>query len=646
MNKGMPIWEQHVEKAVLGIAVILLLGAFALIVLDLDPISADVSGRTYSPAELGDVMVERSQELGRKLRPDSAADVSQLEAIEIDGGAGFAAALDRRIGPSGRPPRIAPGLASALLPAQIGSVDVWYYEPDFKALRMDAAVAQSINTIAPSEFDDPSAAPSDDYILTGTTADVVWTTPAAVIDLQGIRRELSNAAMRSDPPRNEIPSNWYNDRPYVIDVVFERQVMDASRGTWGPIETVEVFPGAFSLREMIADKAAADELDADFRSDVWFNLDDKVKQVEILRPEFFATVNDWDALSTIEESTVTEASAEEEGLDEEEADRQRRIRELKGRIKSKTTEIRRISGTLSELGGPLEEDEVDPGSGSSGGRRPGDRGSPGIGGSDGIAGSGAGRKSGASNALSEADKQRRIKLTAKLGQAERRLETLQSQLAELDPTAETEAEVDGPEIDVVDLAVDGDVRVWCHDLYVDQGMTYRYRVRVDMFNPFFGRGSLLLKEQAKLADEFTITSKTSDWSDPVKIDPPVEFFVVRATDGGGSMGMGQARIEMYRYVDGRRIVETFTVEPGEPIGGPEFIDGQDVDFTSGWYLVDVVDDPASIDGALDREDNARVVCRRMDGKTVEMVVPTDQLRDRTRTKRRFEAESAAASSSS
>ena len=645
MNKGTPIWEQHIEKAVLGIALLLLLGVFALIVLDLDPISADVSGRTYSPAELGEVMVERSQELGRKLRPDSAADVTQLEAIEIDGGAGFAAALDRRIGPSSQTPLIAPRLASALLPEQIGSVDVWYYEPDFAALRMNTAVTQSINTIAPEEFDDPALETSGEYILTGTDADVVWTTPAATIDLRGIRRELANADTRSDPPRNQIPSNWYNDRPYVVDVVFERQVLDASDRTWGPIETVEVFPGAFSLRAMIASKAAADELDADFRSDVWFNLDDKVKQLEILRPEFFATVNDWDGISAIDESESPQESAEDEGLDEDEAEKRRRIRALNGLIESKGREIRRITGTLNELGGPLEADEVDPDSGSSGGRRPDDRNSPGIGGSDGIAGSGAGRKNSSSNALSEADKKRRIKLTTKLRDVQQRLADLQAQLAELDPTADTEAEIGGPEIKVSDLASDIDVLVWCHDLFVDQGMTYRYRVRVDLFNPFFGRGSLLLKQQAKLADEFQITSKTSDWSDPVTIDPPVEFFVVRATDGTGSMGMGQARIEMYRYLNGKRILETFTVEPGEPIGGVEVTGGEEVDFTSGWYLVDVIDDPASSDDqGLDREDNARVVCRRMDGKTVEMVVPTEQLKDRIRNKRRFQAESGESSS--
>lgn len=646
MNKGMPIWEQHIEKLVLGLVLILLMAVFALIVLDLDPISAEVSGRSYSPAELGDVMVERSQELGRKLGPDSSADTSQFEAIVVDGGQGFAAALDRRLGPDEASPRIAAKLATSLLPEEIGSVDVWYHEPEFAAPVMGAAVMQNINTLDPQEFDRvPELMGSSDVILAGSDADVVWTTPVATIDLRGVRRELGRTSKRSDPPRNQIPSNWYNERPYVIDVVFERQVMDEQSGTWGPIERVDTFPGAFSLRQLVADKAAADDLDADFRFDVWFNLDDKVKQLEILQPDFFATVNDSDSVPTMAATTYDDSV--EEGLDEEEVERQRRINELNRRITIKNQEIRRITGTLNELGGPLEEEEANAGSGSSGRGRDGGAGGGGggFGGGSGMGAGGAGRKSGGSNAVGEADKRRRVKLTGRLRQLEKQLEDLQKDLAEADPEATPSDEMDsGPEIEVMDLKVSDQAMVWCHDLRVEQGKTYRYRVRVDMFNPFFGRGSLLLKEQSKLADVFTITSEVSEWSAPVTIDPPVEFFVVRATDNAGSLGLGQARVEMYRYVNGKRVSETFTIQPGEPIGGTEMIDGQEVDFTSGWYLVDVVDDPAAVDGALDREDNARVVCRRLDGRTVELLVPSEELRQPSRSRLKYDADSAASSS--
>lgn len=646
MNKGMPIWEQYIEKLVLGLAVVLLMAVFAMIVLDFDPIAADVSGRSYDPAELGVVMVERSQELGRKLRPDSSADVSKFEAIEIDGGQGFVSALGRRLGPDDAPPRIRPRLASSLLPEEIGSVDVWYYEPTFGAPRMRASVGQSINTLDPGEFQRVPALSGSSVSLLTSSGDVVWTTPVAAIDLGDVRRELSRASTRTDPPRNQIPSNWYNDRPYVVDVVFERQIRDAD-GSWGSVETVPAFPGAFSLRDIVAEKTDADDLDADFRFDVWFNLDDKVKQADILQPEFFATLNDWDGIDLGDED-VSEGVEADAGLDEEEVERQRRIREVNRRIQGKNQEIRRVTATLNELGGPMEEEEEAGGSGA--GDRGRDRGrggsgGPGGDGSPGFGSGSTGRKTGGSNAVNEGDKKRRIRLTSRLAQLDSQLVRLQEDLLALDPQAVEEVVQGDGGMEVADLVTSDEVLVWCHDLMVEQGKTYRYRVRIEMFNPFFGRGSLLLKGQAKLADVFTTGSTVSGWSKPVTIDPPVEFFVVRATDGSGSLGMGQARVEMYRYVDGKRLSETFTVQPGEEIGGVETVDGVRVDFSSGWYLVDVVDDPAAVDGALDREDNARVVCRRLDGETMELLIPSDELRRPERSRLKYDADTAASSSS-
>ena len=67
MNKGMPFWEQHLEKMVLGLSVVVLLAVFAMLVLGTADITADIDGRSYGPAEVDSVMVEKAQELGRRL---------------------------------------------------------------------------------------------------------------------------------------------------------------------------------------------------------------------------------------------------------------------------------------------------------------------------------------------------------------------------------------------------------------------------------------------------------------------------------------------------------------------------------------------------------------------------------------------------
>ena len=103
----------------------------------------------------------------------------------------------------------------------------------------------------------------------------------------------------------------------------------------------------------------------------------------------------------------------------------------------------------------------------------------------------------------------------------------------------------------------------------------------------FARSRQLLEAQQNLATAFTIDSLTSDWSAPVEIKPPVEFYVVRASEDGGSMGLGEIRIEMYRYFDGSRRSEQFSVQPGEQIGRTATVTDSGtpttVDFSTNWY---------------------------------------------------------------
>jgi hypothetical protein len=222
------------------------------------------------------------------------------------------------------------------------------------------------------------------------------------------------------------------------------------------------------------------------------------------------------------------------------------------------------------------------------------------------------------------------------------IKRLQEQLSELNPDAGSmDVQLD-PGAAVPDLAVADELLVWTHDLDVEQGATYRYRCRVELFNPFFARGRQLLPEQQPLAESFGLSSAMSEWSAPISINPPVEFFVVKARDGAGSLGMGEARIELYRYFEGALRTEQFTVQPGERIGRAATVDGTTVDFTTDWYLVDVVSDPAAAEGpGLDREENATIICRRIDGRELRIRVPSAQQADPRRAGLRIDVASSA-----
>ena len=644
MNKGMPIWERHVEKIVLGLTVVVLLAVFAMLILGTQSITAEIDGLEYGPAEVDEVLVQKAQELGRRLGPDAVVDVSAFESIRADGSSTFVERLQASVGPDGTPPRIAPALAAALLPEGVGSVDVWYHEPRIPAPRMRTRVVQTIDTIETSEFD---RVPELSSRLNGDS-DVAWTTPVAMIDLAAVRAELGKSVDSADPPRATIPSNWFNDRPYVLDVVFERETMN-SDGSWTNPDVVEPIPGGIGLRAVLAQKRAADELDAGFKEAVWLNLDDRVKQLEILQPDFFATTNA--ALAISQDEPEEELADEDDGLNEEDRARREQERELRRRIRDRKSSAGRISATLTDLGGPLTESEdkddrkggdTGRGSGGRGGGRGGGGGAsdPNGGGGFGMGEGTAGRKQGGSMS-NEADRRRRISLTKKLARLTEEIERLEGQLSMLNPEATMEIAGTG-ETELQDLATAEEMLVWAHDLGVEPGKTYRYRCRILMFNPFFARGRQLLPEQQALAESFEIASAVSDWSTPVMVAPPVEFFVVRASDGAGSLGMGEARIELYRYEGGARRTEQFTVQPGERIGRKARVGDAMVDFQTDWYLVDVIDDPAA-DGraGVDAEDDATVICRRLDGTELRIRVPSQQIIDPQRTRLRVDADGAA-----
>ena len=118
--------------------------------------------------------------------------------------------------------------------------------------------------------------------------------------------------------------------------------------------------------------------------------------------------------------------------------------------------------------------------------------------------------------------------------------------------------------------------------------------------------------------------------------------VIRANDEKGSMGLGEARVELYRYENGARRTQQFTVQPGERIGRMVNIGGDQVDFQTDWYLVDVISDPSATGGSgLDEEDDATVVCRRLDGTEARIRVPSRQRVDSQRTRLKIDADGAA-----
>ena len=134
---------------------------------------------------------------------------------------------------------------------------------------------------------------------------------------------------------------------------------------------------------------------------------------------------------------------------------------------------------------------------------------------------------------------------------------------------------------------------------------------------------MLVEEQKSLGDPFTIGSAVSEWSEPYTVTPPIAFFVVDAVPGEGRLGIGSATIDIYRYYDGVRRRERVAVQPGELIGAGRSNEG--IDFDTGFYLIDVVADPATERGGGDRRVAAIAIVQSATGETYQVRVPRDEV---------------------
>lgn len=227
----------------------------------------------------------------------------------------------------------------------------------------------------------------------------------------------------------------------------------------------------------------------------------------------------------------------------------------------------------------------------------------------------------------------------------RQLDRVQNELGELNQAVDAEALA----VNETPIMERDSVVIWGHDISVEHGKTYRYRFSVAVYNPFFARKLDLIEEQQDLADSLTIVSETSDWSEPIRILQPTKVFITRATsaeEDGGSLGYGVARAEVFRFYNGRWWRETFLVEPGDRIGRTTQVrrdegDGPEIDFSTDWFVLDVVQDLAATQSEIDRGWGAEVVLRSLtDPAEMSRLTPRQDARSRERERLQSEVENA------
>lgn len=152
-------------------------------------------------------------------------------------------------------------------------------------------------------------------------------------------------------------------------------------------------------------------------------------------------------------------------------------------------------------------------------------------------------------------------------------------------------------------SVEGELLLFRYlDFSVEPGKTYRYRVRLVLNNPNYGRRIAEAGGMQHVVEGQTRTTEWSDPTDPVRIDEDVKYFVADVRNPRRNP-FPSARMDVFQYdtEHGTTINETFEVAVGQQIAdevnattvidpAQQLFEEMEYVFHSDDYLVDTIED--------------------------------------------------------
>ncbi|MBT6270291.1 MAG: hypothetical protein HOI88_08100 [Phycisphaerae bacterium] len=547
-NKGTIVWEQYIEYAVLVLA-LAVMGWFAWGAFGTQ-IKVREGKHSLTTESVNDELLSTALNLELKLRDGSPSPIVISQPAPL--GSAFSNQRASSISPNNRV--VFPTID---MTADIDSVQTvqselrMYIVPSIQA-PSEIRNHQWFGTIAESEID------SIDLLgngIAGPPHDTTWVQVAAKFDIDAVVESFSASTEEFD----SIPSQWYEDGADVFDIVMERQVLTA--GSWSDFEVVSVLPGHLSYRE----KLANGDVDA-IERDVIVSQLRNGEQDKIVSPEFYTLKGAKpDGLLTPELWEGEEAEVD----DSPTGALRKQLAKVEKKITSQAKKIKKIEEQIDE-------------------ERKGGGGAP----------LGGGMPAGGSSKLEKL----RIKLAKENDNLADLFEEKQTIEDEID-VIEEESEISSETI------LSGDLWVWAHDMTVEPGKTYRYRMTLQLANPFFGHKPSLYDEQKSLAESVTIASSTSAWTDAIEVQKSRQWFVVdsKMSDEGFSPSpsdRGYVTVETFEFSDGAWQSNERSVSVGQPLEDTA-IEGEEV-----WFILDVFEDTAGKLVLLQSIDSNEVLVKR------------------------------------
>lgn len=551
--KGVNPIEQHLEKAVVGLMLVVVLGVVAGAFLFGGSRVKVGRGQEVPPGEAFAPVEAAARDLARKLATQ-APELPQAPTLTLATrlGAGFGAdqsikgvkaAMGNAVKIEGMDTGKAMAAAMYALPTLISPTDVSVMS--FRATIDPREVARNkeLAALVPSQQPFDKAAVSIEARFDGTAL-----------------RE----ALERDPdgpgPVEPLPLGWWRDPMsmgqdlvQVLAVEVERETLRTADGRTPADRALRVFsgmPGREHPFEMWKKEVrSAGDAGAMVEQVRYF-------AEEIQRPAYYATIAGPRWVPPSEAVDPNDAAA-----------RQRRVDSLQRDLVGVDASLQRLRDMLAQApaaeapGGRESEREAPRGGG---GGRGGGKGGP----------SGAGGGAAPSRPTEERRPTlNRAAIERQIRDVERRRERIVKQLDELGVKVEAMAAAGGaapdqraaePQLPMLENA---DVKVFAHDLLAVPGEVYRYRVRLVINNPVFGRA--VQDAQKALAESSTIATPWSEWSqmkDEVERDEYV--FVTAATPGGTEFQPRPTAVaQLFKYYYGYYREATITLEPGDQLVG-------------------------------------------------------------------------------
>jgi hypothetical protein len=124
-------------------------------------------------------------------------------------------------------------------------------------------------------------------------------------------------------------------------------------------------------------------------------------------------------------------------------------------------------------------------------------------------------------------------------------------------------------------------KVWAHDSTAIPGHTYHYMMKYVVSSPVWHSTNLC--DPQSLANTFSITSPNSAWTDPINVEADTNFYAVSVKGHGIEFQIFKWKNGFWQMQDVPQALD------GDMIGSVD--SSGKTDFTTGWTLVDIRDDP-------------------------------------------------------